>query len=139
MKHHCDTVRNLGGQSKRQLDLLFFSELGNISSSQASSAASHSITVTSFTTGTSSLDASGRVVHRQLVSHLPGAVAPLAAQVLAVCQQPSGARTLEGEPRVNEGRGTAVVIHEERLRVEKTSVDEVVEAETHAAQRQEDT
>lgn len=62
-------------------------------------------------------------------------MAALAAQVLAVCQQPGGARTLEGKPRVNEGRGTAVVIHKERLRVEKTSADELVETETHAAHR----
>lgn len=52
----------------------------------------------------------------RLVSHLPSAVAALAAQVLAVGQQPGGARTLEGQPRVNEGRGAAVVIHKERLR-----------------------
>lgn len=42
----------------------------------------------------------------------------LAAQVLAVGQQPGGAGTLEGQPRVDEGRGSTVVIHEERLRVE---------------------
>lgn len=42
----------------------------------------------------------------------------LAAQVLAVGQQPGGAGTLEGQPRVDEGRGSTVVIHEERLRIE---------------------
>lgn len=52
------------------------------------------------------------------VSHLPGTVAALAAQMLAVGQQPGGARTLEGQPRVDEGRGATVMIHEERLRVE---------------------
>lgn len=46
-------------------------------------------------------------------------MAALAAQVLAVGQQPGGARTLEGQPRVNEGRGATVVIHKERLRIEK--------------------
>lgn len=54
----------------------------------------------------------------RLVSHLPGTVAALAAQVLAVGQQPGGARALEGQPRVDEGRGATVVIHEERLRIE---------------------
>jgi len=45
-------------------------------------------------------------------------VAALAAQVLAVGQQPGGARALEREPRVDEGRGATVVIHEEGLRIE---------------------
>lgn len=43
-------------------------------------------------------------------------MAALAAQVLAVGQQPGGAGTLEGQPRVDEGRGATVVIHKERLR-----------------------
>lgn len=55
---------------------------------------------------------------RRLVSHLPGAVAALAAQVLPVGQQAGGARALEGQPRVDEGRGAAVVVHKERLREE---------------------
>ena len=45
-------------------------------------------------------------------------MAALAAQVLAVGQQPGGARALEGQPGVDEGRGATVVIHEERLRIE---------------------
>lgn len=45
-------------------------------------------------------------------------MAALAAQVLAVGQQPGGARALEGQPRVDEGRRATVVIHEERLRIE---------------------
>lgn len=55
----------------------------------------------------------------RLVSHLPSTVAALTAQMLAVGQQPGGARTLERQPWVNEGRGATVVIHEERLRIEK--------------------
>ncbi len=54
----------------------------------------------------------------RLVSHLPSTVAALAAQVLAVGQQPGGARTLERQPWVNEGRGATVVIHKEGLRIE---------------------
>lgn len=54
----------------------------------------------------------------QRVSHLPGAVAALAAQVLAVGQQPGRARTLEGQPWIDEGRGATVVIHKEGLRIE---------------------
>lgn len=49
------------------------------------------------------------------MSHLPGAVAALAAQVLPVGQQAGGAGALEGQPRVDEGRGAAVVVHKERL------------------------
>lgn len=58
------------------------------------------------------------MVQWRLVSHLPSTVAALAAQVLAVGQQPGGARTLEGQPWVNEGRGATVVIHKEGLRIE---------------------
>lgn len=58
------------------------------------------------------------MVQWRLVSHLPSTVAALAAQVLAVGQQPGGAGTLEGEPWVNEGRGATVVIHKEGLRIE---------------------
>ena len=47
------------------------------------------------------------------VSHLPGAVAALAAEVLAMSQQTRGAGALEREPGVNEGRGATVMIHEE--------------------------
>lgn len=57
------------------------------------------------------------------VSHLPSTVAALAAQVLAVGQQPSGARTLEGEPGVNEGRRATVVVHKEGLRIEMSCMD----------------
>lgn len=42
----------------------------------------------------------------------------LAAQVLAMGQQPGGAGTLEGQPWVDKGRRSTVVIHEERLKVE---------------------
>lgn len=52
----------------------------------------------------------------RLVSHLASAVAALAAQVLAMGQQAGGTGALEGQPRVDEGRGTTVVIHKERLR-----------------------
>lgn len=54
-------------------------------------------------------------VNAAVVSHLACAVAALAAEVLAVGQQTSGACTLEGEPRVDEGRGTTIVIHKEGL------------------------
>lgn len=52
----------------------------------------------------------------RLVSHLASTVAALAAQVLAMGQQAGGTGALEGQPRVDEGRGTTVVIHKERLR-----------------------
>lgn len=58
------------------------------------------------------------VVQWSVVSHLPSTVAALAAQMLAVGQQPGRARTLEGQPWVNEGRGATVVIHKERLEIE---------------------
>lgn len=53
-----------------------------------------------------------------LVSHLPSAVAALAAQVLAMRQQAGGTGALQGQPWVDEGRGTTIVIHKERLRRE---------------------
>lgn len=56
------------------------------------------------------------MVPGRLVSHLPGTVAALAAQVLAMDQQAGGTGALQGQPRVDEGRGTTVVIHKERLR-----------------------
>lgn len=49
------------------------------------------------------------------MSHLPSTVAALAAQVLAMGQQAGGTGTLQGQPRVDEGRGTTIVIHKERL------------------------
>lgn len=42
-------------------------------------------------------------------------MAALAGQVLAVGQEGSGPRALEGQPGVDEGGGTAVMVHEERL------------------------
>lgn len=60
----------------------------------------------------------------RLVSHLPSTVAALAAQMLAVSQQPCRARTLEGQPWVNEGRGATVVIHKEGLGI-KTQIPTV--------------
>ncbi len=73
------------------------------------------------------------MVQWRRVSHLPGTVAALAAQVLPVGQQPGGARTLEGQPRVNEGRGATVVIHKERLRrfKKKTQTSEKTQKHTH--------
>lgn len=53
--------------------------------------------------------------YRPAWADLPGAVAALAGQVLAVGQQAGGPRTLERQPGVYEGGGSAVVIHEERL------------------------
>lgn len=47
---------------------------------------------------------------------LPGTVAALAGQVLAVSQEAwGGASTLERQPGVNESGGTAVMVHKERL------------------------
>lgn len=51
---------------------------------------------------------------------LPGAVAALAGQVLTVSQEAWGPRALKREPGVDESGGTAVVVHEERLRVHRT-------------------
>lgn len=51
-------------------------------------------------------------------SHLSSTVATLAAKMLAMGQQPSGPRALEGQPGINEGCGTTVVIHKERLMIE---------------------
>lgn len=48
---------------------------------------------------------------------LPGAVAALASQVLAVGQEARGPSALKREPGVDEGGGPAVVVHEERLNV----------------------
>lgn len=53
-----------------------------------------------------------------VVSHLPGTVAALAAQMLAMGQQPGRAGALEGQPGINEGRGATVVIHKEGLKNE---------------------
>lgn len=47
--------------------------------------------------------------------YLSSAVAPLAGQMLSMSQEAAGARALQGQPRVNECRGTAVVIHKEEL------------------------
>lgn len=55
----------------------------------------------------------------RLASHLPSTVAALAAQVLAMGQQAGGTGALQGQPGVDEGRGTTVVIHKERLRRER--------------------
>lgn len=47
-------------------------------------------------------------------------MAPLAAQMLSMSQEATGARALQGQPWVNECRGTAVVIHKEELAREDT-------------------
>lgn len=57
------------------------------------------------------------VVYRMRAAHLSGAVAALAAQVLPVDQKAAGSSALQRQTRVDEGRGPAVMIHEERLRV----------------------
>ncbi len=76
------------------------------------------------------------MVQRRRVSHLSSTVASLAAQVLSVGQQPGGARTLERQPGVDEGRGATVVIHKERLEEdgdEKKNTPSSVNEHTHAA------
>lgn len=59
--------------------------------------------------------------HQATGAHLPGAVAALAAQVLAVGQQTTGPDALQGQPGVDEGGGAAVVVHKERLRERQIS------------------
>ncbi len=48
---------------------------------------------------------------------LPRTVAALAGQVLAVSEETWGAGALERQSGVDEGGGTAVMVHEERLHV----------------------
>lgn len=60
------------------------------------------------------------VSHQSSWADLPGTVAALAGQVLAVSQEARGPSALERQPGVDEGGGTAVMVHEERLHVYTT-------------------
>lgn len=55
------------------------------------------------------------------LSHLPGAVAALSAQVLPVSEQSAGPSTLQRQPRVYEGGGAAVMVHKKRLEKQQRS------------------
>lgn len=57
------------------------------------------------------------VSHQPSGADLPGTVAALARQVLAVSQDARGPSALERQPGVDEGRGSAVMVHKERLQV----------------------
>lgn len=49
--------------------------------------------------------------------NLSGAVAALAAQMLAVGEQTAGSGALHGQTRVDKSGGTTVMVHVERLKV----------------------
>lgn len=55
------------------------------------------------------------VTHQPPWADLAGAVAALAGQVLPMSQDAGGPSALEGQTGVDEGGGSAVMVHEERL------------------------
>lgn len=55
--------------------------------------------------------------HQSAWTDFPSAVATLASQMLAVSQEAWGPGALERQSGVNEGGGTTVMVHKERLQV----------------------
>ena len=67
--------------------------------------------------------------HHAAWADFPCTVAALTGQVLAVCQQAGRAGTLQGQPRIDERGGTAVMVHKERLQTH-THMLELLERHT---------